>query len=228
MKYRKNRFHKEELMDKKMLQQERDFYKARYEETEWEREKLKKIRHDMSNKYVLELSYLENKQYEKLQELYLKEIENLRTGNAVIETGNIGIDSVVNYKLQTARELSVRISHDLKIGKEITLEHRELNLILGNLLDNALEAVSKLPEKDREIDFKIRSDNTSLLIAISNTYNGAVKCDMKGNIVTGKRDVENHGIGLKNVKEVVDRYHGNLEITVKEGRFEVIMLIYMP
>lgn len=225
--YQKIRSFEKKLLDEEIIRQQNDFYKAQYEETKRQRENLKKIRHDMSNKYILELGYLENKQYEELHALYLKEISSLQNDEFIIQTGNIGIDSVINYKLKMAKDLSVRVSHDVRLGNEITLENRELNVLLGNLFDNALEAVSSLPREDRVIDFKLRSDRTSLLFEIGNTYNGVVKRDKNGEFLTDKKDTENHGIGLKNVQSIVDRYHGDMEIVVREDRFVATVLLYM-
>lgn len=225
--YQKIRTCEKKLLDGEIIRQQNDFYKTQYEETKWQRENLKKIRHDMSNKYILELGYLENKQYEELHALYLKEIGSLQNNEFIIQTGNIGIDSVINYKIKIAKDLSVRVSHDVKLGNEITIENRELNVLLGNLFDNALEAVSSLPREARAIDFKLRSDSTSLLFAIGNTYNRAVKRDRNGEFLTDKKDTENHGIGLKIVHDIVDRYHGDVEIVVREDRFEVTVLLYM-
>lgn len=225
--HQKIRSCEKKLLDGEIIRQQNDFYKAQYEETKRQRENLKKIRHDMSNKYILELGYLENKQYEELHALYLKEIGSLQNNDFIIQTGNIGIDSVINYKLKMAKDLSVRVSYDVRLGNEVTLENRELNILLGNLFDNALEAVSSLPMEDRVIDFKLRSDRTSLLFEIDNTCNREVKRGKNGEFLTDKKDTENHGIGLKNVQSIVDRYHGDMEIVVREDRFEATVLLYM-
>lgn len=220
--------YRKELLDMEMLRQQNEFYKMRSEETEREREKLKKIRHDISNKYILELNYLENKQYEELHDLYLKEVDCLKSGAKLIETKNIGIDAVVNYKLEIARELSVKVSHNVKVGTEITLDDLELTVLLGNLFDNAIEAVEKLPEEDRVIDFRICSDRTSMLFQISNTYDGTLKWNKEGIISTGKKHAEKHGIGLRNIREIVDSHDGNMEINASDHRFEVTVFLYMP
>lgn len=225
--YRKMHSSEEELSETEILRQQNKFYKTQYEETKRQRKNLRKIRHDMSNKYILEMSYLENGQYEELRKLYLKEISSLKKGENLIETGNVGVDSVVNYKLEIGRELSVRMNYDVKLGSEIVLEDEELNVLLGNLFDNALEAVGRLPKESRTIDFKLFTDRTSMLFSISNPYNGTVKRDKTGKILTAKKDAGNHGIGLENVKEIVDRHHGNMEIVVKEDRFEASVLLYM-
>lgn len=225
--YQKIQRNAEELMNAELLHQQNEFYRTQCEEMERQRKNLRKIRHDMSNKYILEMSYLENGQYEELHQLYLREIGNLKNGEGIIKTGNIGVDSVVNYKLEIGRELSVRMNYEVKVGSEIILEDGELNILLGNLFDNALEAVGKLPKEKRVIDFKLCSDRTSLLFVISNTYYGTVKRDKTGKILTAKKDTGNHGIGLKNVKEIVDRHHGSMEIIAEDNRFEITVLLYM-
>ncbi len=225
--YQKFQEQAEELVNSRLLEQQNSYYKARYEDVEKQWAVLKKIRHDMKNNYVLELSYLENEKYAELHDIYTKAIGDLRGKSHVIDTGNIGVDSIVNYKVEMAKECGIRVRQDIKIRSDILIDNSDLNVVLGNLFDNAIEETSKLQEEDRQLAFRLYSDETALLFAIENPYEGNVQKNEKGEIITTKADKENHGIGLGAVKEIVKRYNGNLDIEVTDEVFKVTAFMYM-
>lgn len=210
--YQKIQIHADEMMNSQLLKQQNEYYKVRYNETEKQWMTLRKIRHDMINNYVLELSYLENAQYDKLKAIYTNAIGNLKSQKSVVNTGNIGIDSIINFKIEMAKELNINIIHEIKIGADVNIDNGDLNILLGNLFDNAIEAVSKVSEENRVINFKIISDRTALLFEISNTYDGIIARNQKGEIITTKENSKNHGIGLKAVMEIINRYDGKFSL----------------
>ncbi len=216
-----------ELVNSQLLKQQNAYYKARYEDIEKQWTVIKKMRHNMKNNYVLELSYLENKKYDELHDFYVKAIGDLRVENRVIDSGNIGMDSIVNYKIEMAKECGITVREDIKICSTIQIDNGDLNVVLGNLFDNAIEAVSKLEEKERSFSFRLHSDETALLFVIENPIKEKLQKSEDGELITGKADKENHGIGLAAVKEIVKRYNGSMDIEVIEEQFKVTVFMYM-
>lgn len=214
-----------ETINQELLKQQNEYYKARYAETQKQWANLRKIKHDMINNYVLELSYLENKKYEELEDVYVKAIGSLKKQKNIVDTGNIGIDSIINYKMEMAKGLDIEIKQEIKIGSRVCISNEDLNVLLGNLFDNAIEAVGKVPKGKRIIEFKISSDETALLFEISNTYNGIINKNHKGEIMTTKIDSENHGIGLKAVQEIVNRYAG--KFCMEQEKDKVLIKIFL-
>ena len=225
--YQKLQTQAEELMSSRLLKQQNAYYKARYEDVEKQWAVLKKIRHDMKNNYVLEMSYLENEKYKELHDIYTKAIGDLRVENHVIDTGNIGVDSIVNYKLEVARECAVTVKQDIKIRSNIRIDNGDLNVVLGNLFDNAMEEVVKQDKECRQFAFKLYSDETALLFEIENPYKGKIERNEKDEIITTKPDKENHGIGLRAVREIVKRYNGKVDIEITDTLFKVTVFMYM-
>jgi len=100
-----------------------------------------------------------------------------------------------------------------------------MSVILGNLLDNAINASSRL-EKDKRLDLKIDYKRGRLFINLSNTYNGIL--NYKGDkLITSNKDKEAHGIGMKNINAVLDKYDGVMEIDHTENIFTTIILLYL-
>lgn len=225
--YQVVQLHSEELLDRELIKQQNDYYKARYEDTQKQWNKLRKIKHDMKNNYVLELGYLEEGKYEELRNFYNEAIGNLDSQEIIIDTGNIGIDSIINYKVELAKELSISVGKEVHVEGEISISNEDLNILLGNLFDNAIEAVSKLEESKRHIFFKLRSDKTAMFFQINNSFNGIMKKNYKNEIITTKEDKESHGLGLKSIKEIVKKYEGKIDIEQRENQFEVKVFLYM-
>lgn len=225
--YQVIQLHSEELLDRELIKQQNDYYKARYEDTQKQWNKLRKIKHDMKNNYVLELGYLEEGKYEELRNFYNEAIGNLASQEIIIDTGNIGIDSIINYKVELAKELSISVRKEVHVEGDINISNEDLNILLGNLFDNAIEAVSKLEESKRQIFFKLHSDKTAMFFQINNNFNGTLKKDYKNEIVTTKEDKESHGLGLKSIKEIVKRYEGKIDIEQRDNQFEVKVFLYM-
>lgn len=226
--YQKMQANIEQLMNTEMIRQQNEYYRMRCENVEQQWKMLRRIRHDMSNHYILELGYLEAMEYEKLRELYKERIGVLKRSADIINTGNIGIDSALNYKEEIAHEAKIQVKRDIRTRGEINISSGDINVLLGNLMDNAIEAVSFLGEEQRVIHYKLFSDDTAFLFEIQNAYNGELHHDKENELITGKQDKENHGIGLKNVKEIVKKYNGVFEVNMENQTFQVKTFLYYP
>ena len=95
--------------------------------------------------------------------------------------------------------------------------------LFSNALDNAGEACRRLPEAAREVCVKSRAQKGLFCLEVTNPTVGAQKNLL---LQTSKADKENHGFGLRSMKEVVERNHGAMEIRAEGERFEVFL--YMP
>lgn len=226
--YQKIQLQTEEMLENQLIKQQGEYYKARYDDAEKQWATLRKMRHDMKNNYILHMHYLENGQYDKLKESYEKLLEDATWEKRMIHTGNIGIDSIVNFKAEMAKEQNITMNCVAEVRNDIRADNGDMNILLGNLFDNAMEAVAKLSEEERYIELKILADETAMLIEIGNPYKGNIVRDAKGGITTIKRDKENHGLGLRIIKSVVEKYHGVLETHTEERYFRTKVFMYYP
>ena len=104
--------------------------------------------------------------------------------------------------------------------------HLHVCLILGNLLENAVEAAEKVNEK-KYIKIQIKYDKNNLLIFVMNNYKGKLEITKDKRVKSTKLDIENHGVGLPSVYRVVSKYHGTVVIddSVPE-RFLIRVVLY--
>lgn len=103
----------------------------------------------------------------------------------------------------------------------------DINIILGNLLENAIEAAKKTEEKTVNVNIQFKSE--MLRIEIENSYSKELLKEGTGklNFATTKRIKEQHGIGLHSVNQIVEKYKGLMEIDTQEKCFCVKILLYM-
>lgn len=216
-----------ERMENELLKQQNELLCLRYEEFENQWLKLRRMHHDMANSCVLEMSYLEKGQYEQLMEHYHEKLGQIKQRDDMIHTGNIAIDSILNYKLKIAREYEIEVDRKIRIESEITISNIDLNILIGNLFDNAIDAVKELSPNKRKIRFFIRTNAARLLFTICNPYEGEIKRDKAGNFLTRKEDDFYHGLGLKEVEEIVKKYDGEMNINDADGEFSVKVFLYI-
>jgi hypothetical protein len=145
--------------------------------------------------------------------------------NEIVRTGNSIIDSILNWKLQEAIDNKINISTKIKIPEELDIDSFNMTIILGNILDNAIEAASKV-EENSEIRLIFIYDRRRLMFNVENTFSGDVKME-QGRIVTSKAACFVHGIGLENVEDIVKEYSGTVDIHYDEKWFKVSIMLFI-
>lgn len=186
-------------------------------------EKVKALRHDMKH-HMSELKLMAMKHENKAIQKYIDDMETfMENPNEIVASGNVEIDSVLNYLLQRAKN-ELR-SVNIKIQIPAAVSHFfDLNVILGNLLENAIEAAMQTEEKQLDVDIKLKQG--VMRIKIVNSFNGRIEKGQQG-LLTTKEKKEQHGIGLSNVRKIVEKYNGIMEICPHDNLFCVKLILYM-
>ncbi len=215
----------EERYEKLRLFQQNNYYHKQFELIKTSLKSTKSFKHDMKNHLaVLRLLIEKNENSEAMKHIE-QMTDAIITANEYAQSGNVIIDSILNFKLQEAVHHGISVSLELNIPEQLSITSFDMSIILGNLLDNAINACYKL-EKDKRLDLKIKYKRGRLLIKISNTYNGNLNY-IGDRLITSNEDKENHGMGIKNIKFALDKYNGEMEIEHTENIFTVILLMYL-
>lgn len=192
-------------------------------------EKIKALRHDIKH-HLSELMLLANKHDVAEIQKYIDEMNSfLRNPNEIVASGNLEIDSVLNFMLQKAEKELKTV--DVKVMLPEKVRHSfDINVMLGNLLENAIEAAGKTDNKYLGVHIKLKRG--ILKVKIENSFESACilweEQNRKDTVLkTTKPFTEQHGIGLKNVKKIVEKYNGTMAVTAQEGIFCVNLLLYM-
>ncbi|MCM1488501.1 MAG: ATP-binding protein, partial [Firmicutes bacterium] len=170
------------------------------------------------------LSYMENNKEDAYK--YITDIIGVyQNKTEIIHTGYPEIDGLLNFKFYPALEEGTKINAKVTLPLNMTFPSFDLTVILGNLIDNALEAIA-LVEENKFIDFKMNYSKGMMVIKISNPYKNALNME-NGKLITSKKDKTNHGLGLKSINEILKRYNGITEIETDENTFTITAALYL-
>ncbi len=183
------------------------------------------LRHDIKN-HIIAVEGLLNQNRIDEALTYIHNTSKLYNLSAqTIKTGNIELDSLLNYKLSQAEHLHIPVDIQVEVPENNVIEPFDLAVVLGNLFDNAIEALSKLSEEKRYLKLSIRYHKGCLLICSSNPYQGEI-VKRNGEIATSKPDSTLHGIGLHSIETTIRKYNGEIEILTENAIFMIQILIY--
>ena len=141
-------------------------------------------------------------------------------------TGNIAIDALLCQKRKLAEEKNISWECDMKIISECPVDTYDLCVLLGNALDNAIEACERIPDEEaRVLMMYAKTVKKCFLLEIRNSTDTQ---DFRELEYSRKRNPEEHGLGVLNIRDVVHQYQGTMNIEIKENIFHLSILIPMP
>lgn len=212
------------LEEQKIYELERTEFNSLSETTE----RLRKMKHDMQI-YVDAINVLaKDKKWDELI-AYTEQYHNtLATTQSAIATGNIAIDCILTAKLDYAEKHGIKTEYSIMAPENFPLDSVELSSILGNIWNNSIEAGERLiisdPTEHPYIYFYIKPYQNMILIHIENNYDGVIKGSIDGDILSVKQGKE-RGLGIRRVKELVEKADGVLQITSDNKIFSVHIMI---
>ncbi len=214
----------EERVKNLLLAEQKESYEREMEILLDSRKKIRGIYHDIKNHILILRSYSDQQRYQELDEYLGRLQEETQAAVPQVYTGQPAVDSMLHYKISSAKEIPIEV--ETSIPEQLKIDDFDITVILGNLLDNAIEACGKLEKEKRRIQLSIKLVKNQLFIRTENPYEGKLK--WRGSrLLTQKTDENNHGIGLENVKRVVEKYHGTLEMNAEDQNFRTKILLYL-
>lgn len=206
---------------------------------------IRKARHEMKNHMMNIKGLAAGEHYEALEDYIEKLDETIETLDYKFVTGNPVTDVVINDKYQKAVHEGIDFHAEFYYQKEDTISVFDMGILLNNLLDNAIEACEGLEEERRYICLSLRQKQNFLFLEVENSFDGVFQWEedqqtlcsrkLKGQQnekyfsdkqeESAKSRFPEHGIGLKNVKEIAERYLGTMDIKINENVFKVTVML---
>lgn len=179
------------------------------------------LKHDMDNHLLRLKDLIEKEKYAEALE-YLETVKSsTEADKKLIDSGNDLIDSMLNYKLARLHD-NIEQKYDIVVPKDLSFTEFDLNVIIGNLADNVLEALDQLPaDEPKKLEISIRYKQGYLKVYFGNTFDGIMPEDG-----SRKRDHDNHGLGLKSVERIVHKYGGDMRAKVSDNWYEISLIMY--
>ncbi len=186
-------------------------------------EETRRMRHDLRHHIHTVNYYLEEKEYDKLQEYVKTYRDSIPDGERIRFCENRIINNIIFYFASQAKEQQIDFSARLSISEDLQVNDHEISVLLGNLLENALDACMEQKNSDRRIIVKGKGDAHSLLFTIDNTCENEIKKNKKGELLTTKPT--GNGIGVSSAKKIVERYNGFFSADKREEMFCVSFML---
>ncbi len=163
-------------------------------------------RHDIKNHLQTMQAYLEMGQLQQLG-CYIRELtEDYYSIDISLRTGNAMIDAILNSKLSILRSKEIRVDATAAVPASIPVSDIDLSVMLGNLLDNAMEACLKVPRERRFIRLYMAKAKENLYIYVMNSSDGTYRKGTGGYLST--KLARGHGYGLQRIDKVIRKYKG--------------------
>lgn len=211
------------FVNRKISRFQNELVNRHYDEVETMYRKMRGWRHDYHNHIQVLKAHIDLKEYEQADKYLDMLAEDLTTVDTVLKTGNVMVDAILNSKLAMMKEREIRMNVTAVVPQEVGILGMDLSVLIGNLLDNAMEACMRLEKKeDRFIRIYIDIVKKQLYISVINSMegkakrNGAQYLSSKGGL---------HGFGILRIDSIVSKYHGYINRQSEQGVFATEVML---
>ncbi len=187
-------------------------------------ESLAEWKHDYQGQLRLITALIEEENYSELKQFATDLTSALPASAVILQSGNRVLDAVISLRMADAKRENIRFDTKLFLPDRIPLDDVAFASLIGNLLDNAMEACKKNPSGSARIYFEIKPWNQMLYLFCSNTSDGNYKSEKNGNLLTSKQS-QGHGIGIRRMREIVEKTGGTCQFVPEENQFSVSIMI---
>lgn len=208
--------------ENEQLQRQMDYQDANYEKTVHSFKSIKSIIHDIHQQFLYIEECVKRNELAAATEHMHVTLNTIEHAYQRVNSGNLVIDALVTNTLTVGQANGIRIDTRIQLhSQHIGVERYDLCVVLGNILDNAVEASKKVRvAEDRYIVVSIHSTASALVIQIMN-HTAQPATDLKSD----KTDSEFHGFGLTNISRICSKYGGHMTIEQEQGSFNNMVVL---
>ncbi|WP_173702743.1 sensor histidine kinase [Clostridium tetanomorphum] len=182
------------------------------------------FKHDINNHLICIKNLIANDDIKSTEQYIKKVTETLESLNLKVNTGNVFADAVISEKYNISIDKNIDFKCNIKIPNGIKMDPFDLCVVLGNALDNAIEACEKITDESIKKYIHITStfNKSFIVFEIKNSMMGYIH---KNHMSTDKGDDINHGLGLLNIQSIADKYFGTTYIENSENMFVLNVML---
>lgn len=209
----------DKLIAKRVASFEKEMMQKYYAEVENMYSRMRGWRHDYRHHIQTMKVHAANREYEEIDRYLDMLDDDLTNVETVIKTGNRMADAILNSKLSLAAQKDIQVKADAKIPVSLTVSELDLCIVIGNLLDNAIEACMELPPEERLIRIYMEMKGNYLYMALTNTAAGKKKKSFRST------KGEGHGFGIVRADDIVKKYGGYITRASEDEAFSTEVLL---
>ena len=222
----------EDVLKAQLDKQEKEYYYAQCRLMQESVDKMKLVRHDMKIHLAAILGLASKGNIDGVSSYIERILSHVKKSEIYYETGNLVLDSILNFKLGSIDRSNTDIDINVLISADLNFDAYNIATILGNLLDNALEAIERV-EGNKWIKIEILESNDTLLVCVENPFRGTIDASIneiteitpKKAFLQSKKD--GRGYGLRNIRTAVAENDGDIDIRHDNNVFTVRILMFI-
>ncbi len=210
------------MIDRRIAEYQNDLITKHCDEVQNIYKTMRGWRHDYHN-HIQTLLSLSSDEV-RTKEYLLKLNDDLTQVDTVLKTGNVMVDAILNSKLSLIQSKKIKVNVKAAVPEELKISEIDLCVIIGNLLDNAMESCLRQPEDgQRFIRVFIGVLKEQLYISVSNSVGGDIK--KSGKTYLSSKNSESHGFGLMRIDRLTEKYNGYVNRQDERGVFATEVLL---
>ena len=186
----------------------------------------RRAKHDIRHHIAVMAGYLQDKKYDELETYLAGYQSSFPDNSSVILCKNYTVNLLLLYFVEQAKAHNISFSVLADIPEKISIAENDLSVLLGNLIENAIDACLNLPEAQRHIIIRAKLKDNALVLTIDNPYEGEPKRNKNGEYLSSKHD--GIGLGIESARQITLHYNGTFLIEQKNGMFFVSVLLNLP
>lgn len=204
--------------EREMLEQEIETCRILYDNIKTGQDELRDIRHDIKNRLNMLCYSLDENNIEQARKAIGVLYDNIDASSRIFYCNNLKVNTMLEYKFAGLPD-NINVQCDIDIPDNLDMDMGDLGVIIGNLLDNSINAVKKI-DGEAYINVVMKYSAESLFITIKNSY-------IEDNTIKSAVYYIDHGRGIKNVKRLVDKYRGSYSDTKENGVYTTNLSIFI-
>lgn len=198
---------------------------VQYENLKMRLDEARRTRHDFRQNILIIQSYLRDKDWDGLQSYISRYVTSLPADTAIIYCENYALNALLIYYADLAQKQKIVFRTDVDYPDDLTIEVPDAVTLLGNLLENAVEACSRQTSRKAFITLSVKLIGSTLIITLDNTYNGMIQ-KTGPHFISSKNN--RIGIGITSVEKIAAKYQGITKFEYDDMAFHSSVLLYIP
>lgn len=209
----------------RILEKQSEYYVSQNIQMQELWDKIRNIRHNMKNEYVMDKVLLADGKYDELMKRYDDIISEIKEDKNISNSGNVYIDAIINHKAMEIQNVGGKINCKAAVPPDLNFNKEDMVLILGNMLDNVKDAFMEEGLENKECELVVVYDDPNFVISARNAYIGERKKNERNEYITTKSNKDIHGVGIVAIKRTVEKYKSYIIIKDENNMFEMRIII---
>lgn len=194
-----------------------------YENLVHQVEDTKVIRHDLRHHLLAIKSYFNTEDYNGMKKYLNSLVYDLELDTQIVYCDNVIFNGILKHFYQIAKDSKIEYEIHVRVPKEININDKDLGVLVGNTIENAMEACRRQQIGARFIHVKAQMFGNAFTMVVENSFDGKIVEGLNGTFISSKRNEE--GIGISSIRQICDKYNGVCKINYEHHVFRLSVLL---